>query len=79
MMTIVNREAPWFVWMEGWTATGERIKKKCVSQKVGKSHLLFSSLWFSVFCPTQHKTHCKSAISSPRAVFEPRVLLDIVE
>ena len=52
MMTIVNREAPWFVWMEGWTATGERIKKKFVSQKVGISQLsLFGPFGFQFFAP----------------------------
>ena len=56
MMTIVNREAPWFVWMEGWTATGERIKKSVSRRKWEIPPLSFWSFWFSVFCPTQHNT-----------------------
>ena len=59
------------------------VLKKFVSQKVGISQLsLFGPFGFQFFAPpstTHNRTVCKSAISSPHAVFEPRVLLDIVE
>ena len=83
MMTIVNREAPWFVWMEAWTATGERIKKSVSRRKwENPTTFFFRPFGFQFFAPpsTAHnRTVCKSVISSPHAVFEPRVLLDIVE
>ena len=54
-MTIVNREAPWFVWMEGWTATGERIKKSVSRRKWENPTSFFRPFGFQFFAPPSTK------------------------